>query len=66
MDSERTVEQINPRERSKSRGRDSGGNQKNSMGRKIANDAISESKQGVMGASVYIADQIKVKISFNF
>nr|QDH06150.1 protein 7A [Melon necrotic spot virus]QDH06174.1 protein 7A [Melon necrotic spot virus] len=66
MDSERTIDQTNPRVRSNSRGRDSGGNQKNSMGRKIANDAISESKQGVMGASVYIADQIKVKINFNF
>ena len=66
MDSERTIEQTNPRERSKSRSRDSGGNQKNSMGRKIANDAISESKHGVMGDSVYIADQIKVKINFNF
>nr|QDH06162.1 protein 7A [Melon necrotic spot virus]QDH06168.1 protein 7A [Melon necrotic spot virus] len=65
MDSQRTVEQTNPRGRSKERV-DSGGKQKNSMGRKIANDAISESKQGVMGASTYIADKIKVTINFNF
>lgn len=65
MDSQRTVEQTNSRGRSKERG-DSGGKQKNSMGRKIANDAISESKQGVMGASTYIADKIKVTINFNF
>jgi len=65
MDSQRTVEQTNPRGRSKETS-DSGGKQKNSMGRKIANDAISESKQGVMGASTYIADKIKVTINFNF
>ena len=65
MDSQRTVELTNPRGRSRDRD-DSGGKQRNSMGRKIANDAITESKQGVMGASVYIADQIKVKINFNF
>ena len=65
MDSQRTVEQQNPRSRSRDRD-DGGGKQKNSMGRKIANDAITESKQGVMGASVYIADKIKVNINFNF
>lgn len=43
-----------------------GGNNKSSLGRKIAHDAIDKSKEGVMGASVYIADQIKVKINFNF
>jgi hypothetical protein len=64
MDSERTVEQSGHSSRGRSVER--GGNNKASMGRKIANDAITESKQGVMGASVYIADQIKVKINFNF
>ncbi len=67
MDAQRTVDQTNPRGRSQERSNsDKVGNSKTSMGRKIANDAISESKQGVMGASVYIADQIKVKINFNF
>ncbi len=28
--------------------------------------AVQESKQGVMGASVYIADKIEVQINFNF
>nr|BBA20787.1 7A protein [Melon necrotic spot virus] len=65
MDSQRTVEQQNPRGRSRDRD-DGGGKQKNSMGRKIADDPITESKQGVMGASVYIADKIKVNINFNF
>jgi hypothetical protein len=42
------------------------GTGKQSMGRKIANDAINKESKGAMGASVYIADKIKVHINFNF
>ena len=67
MDAEQPVKQQE-RGRSKSRDRSDvkGGNNKGSMGRKIATEAIASSKQGVMGASVYIAENIKVKINFNF
>ncbi len=66
MDAQSDVKvETRGRGRSESRGgQDKTGKQ--SMGRKIANDAIKESKQGAMGASVYIADTIKVKINFNF
>nr|UHS72330.1 MAG: hypothetical protein 2 [Gammacarmovirus sp.] len=39
---------------------------KQSMGRKVANDAIAAKNQGMMGASVYYADEIVVNINFNF
>lgn len=39
---------------------------KQSMGRKVANDAIVAKNQGMMGASVYYADEIVVNINFNF
>ncbi len=39
---------------------------KSSIGRKVAVDAIHSGKEGVMGATVNIADKIKMTINFNF
>jgi len=39
---------------------------KGSISRKVANDAINNSRGGTMGASVYIADTITNTINFNF
>nr|UHS72348.1 MAG: hypothetical protein 2 [Gammacarmovirus sp.] len=39
---------------------------RNGVARQATSVAIQESKQGAMGASVYIADKIEVQINFNF
>lgn len=41
-------------------------NSKGAIGRNVATAAITNDKQGMMGASVYIADEISVVINFNF
>ncbi len=43
-----------------------GNTTKSSLGRKVANDAIEKSKDGMMGATVNIADQVSMTINFNF
>lgn len=53
------------RSRRRTRSMEEGANSRASMSRKVANDAISKDG-GNMGASVYIADEITVNISFNF
>jgi hypothetical protein len=65
MDSQQPRKQNVRRSRSVDGSREKGAKSKSSLGRKIANDAISR-EGGNMGASVYIADTITVNITFDF